>query len=562
MVEELARGTGSEGNRNGPEEGAGDGAETRDASVQVSGGNSNSGGVSTAVSPGFDSSPVLRAAIGYALRGWRVFPVKGKLPLVMWQDEATTDEDHIRVWWEQQFPEAGVAIVTGSGLVVLDVDAKNGGLESLDALFKEYADKLPEAGTPVVRTGGGGLHFYFSTEKELRNRTGVRPGIDIRGDGGYVVAPPSPHASGTAYVWEDDSGTLAPWPFDLHNEAAGPISETFIEGKVREGKRHDYLTAQIGSMRRRDMSRLAARQAALAENQERCDPPWTDKEVLALVDDIYRRYNPAEPSTSIELETMAVSAKQFLEQVVENPDWLIERLWTSSSIGFIVGPPKVYKSFLALEMAAAVASGKDFLGQFKVPVARTVLLIQEESGKAAFKKRVANVTKVYGGEENLFVISNRPFNLEDKLGYERLKMEVSRVRPALLILDPLSSFVRGNQNDAQNMGSFVRSLMDLRNEFDMAICIVHHSKKADPKQFRGSSALYASSEVTIRVYRFDDGVHRSKLTFELKDDESPESFDVQYQQSTGVLVGITQTQLLAMAMSAQAHRNEEPHYNK
>lgn len=512
---------------------------------------------------------LLEAALGYAKRGWRVFPVQGKLPLVShWDKEATTDEAQITEWFEDpnwefeaqeqpHFEEVGIGLVTGSGLVVLDVDAGHGGLDSMATLFSEYAGKLGD--TPVVRTGGGGLHFYFGTDKELRNKTGIRQGIDIRGDGGFVVAPPSLHSSGNRYTWEDSKPTdlLWSWPFDLHKvEPAAPVT---AEGDgIAAGSRNSVLTSIAGSMRRRGMNELSIRMALLSENEEKCRPPLPESEVRAIAKSVMR-YTPENPATSVELETMAVTASQFLHEEVDSPTWLIDNVWASSAIGFVMGPPKVFKSFFALEMAHAVANGKPFLGVYKVPQARTVLLIQEESGRAAFKERVRRVSLAYGESDNLFLISNRPFNLEEKMGYERLKMEIAKVRPALLILDPLSSFVRGNQNDAQNMGNFIRSLVDLRNEFDMAVAIVHHAKKSDPKQFRGSSVLHASSEVTIRMFRFDEAISRSRVQFELKDSESPDPIDVQFQQASGTLAAVTQTQLLAMALSAKA--KADPSYN-
>lgn len=516
---------------------------------------------------------LLEAALGYAKRGWRVFPVRGKLPLVNhWDKVATTDEKQITEWFEDpnwefdspeqaHYEEIGIGLVTGSGLVVLDVDASHGGLESMGQLFSEYEGKLGD--TPVVRTGGGGLHFYFSTEVKLGNKdqrgTG-RAGIDVRGDGGFVVAPPSIHASGNRYAWEDSSPTdeLFQWPFDLHKAESSPAPGLPENGKgVAPGSRNSVLMSLAGTMRRRGMSQLAIRMGLMAE-QSTWDYPLPEAEVIAIAKSAMR-YTPENPATSIELETMAVTASQFLHEEVEAPTWLIDNVWAASAIGFVIGPPKVFKSFFALEMAHAVANGKPFLGVYNVPQPRTVLLIQEESGRAAFKERVRRVSLAYGESTNLFLISNRPFNLEEKMGYERLKMEIAKVRPALLILDPLSSFVRGNQNDAQNMGNFIRSLMDLRNEFDMSVAIVHHAKKSDPKQFRGSSALYASSEVTIRMFRFDEAVARSRVQFELKDAESPDPIDVQFQQASGTLAAVTQTQLLAMALSAKA--KADPTYN-
>lgn len=495
------------------------------------------------------------AALSYARRGWKVFPVRGKLPLVMWQDEATLDEAEIKDWFDDADPEIGVAIVTGTGLVVLDVDAKSGGLESLSALLTEYAGRVVD--TSVVRTGGGGLHFYFRTEVELRNKTGVRPGIDIRGDGGYVVAPPSPHQSGNRYQWEIEEDELSPWPFDLHKSApAEPVDEG--EG-VLTGTRNATLTSLAGSMRRRGMGQLAIRAALLEENKVLCNPPLPEKEVIAIAKSV-SRYEPGDP-VDVDTEAVAITATEFMAQTVENTEYLVTGMWPDSAIGFIVGPPKSFKSFFTLELAFAIATGKAFMGEFPVPSPRTVLLIQEESSKAAFKERVKRATNIYGPADNLYLISNRPYNLEDPKGFERLRLEIEAYKPALVILDPLASFVRGNENSQTDMQNFVRTLRDLRNRYDCGFCIVHHSKKSDPTQFRGSSAFYAASEVTVRIVRLDDDVARSKVTFELKDGESPDRMDVQYRQTTGALVPIKASQMLAQAL-AGGKREDDVHYNR
>ena len=87
-----------------------------------------------------------------------------------------------------------------SGLIVLDVDVAHGGLQSL-AQLEHAHEPLPD--TPTVTTGSGGRHYYFRCPvgQSIGNRAGIRPGIDVRGNNGYVVAPPSIHASGNRYEW-------------------------------------------------------------------------------------------------------------------------------------------------------------------------------------------------------------------------------------------------------------------------------------------------------------------------------------------------------------------------
>lgn len=173
----------------------------------------------TSARDGSAASPLLAAALRYAALGWCVFPGHGidqsgrcscrdskcghpgKHPRInAWQKSATTDKTVIENWW-RRWPTANVCIATGaaSGIVVLDVDPRHGGAASLEALEREHG---PLPLTPTVRTGGGGFHYFFSHPGgRVLNRVNVLPGVDVRGDGGFVVAPPSRHVSGEVYSW-------------------------------------------------------------------------------------------------------------------------------------------------------------------------------------------------------------------------------------------------------------------------------------------------------------------------------------------------------------------------
>jgi hypothetical protein len=153
----------------------------------------------------------LDAALDYAGRGLRVLPIKpgAKRPaMTAWQDAATTDPGTIRLWWTGLYADHGVGIATGtdSGIFVLDVDITDGkhGDETLRELTDTYGP-LPE--TVSVITGSGGAHHYYRMPvgTEIRNDAGRKlgPGLDIRGEGGQVVAPPTIHpTTGMAYQWE------------------------------------------------------------------------------------------------------------------------------------------------------------------------------------------------------------------------------------------------------------------------------------------------------------------------------------------------------------------------
>lgn len=132
-------------------------------------------------------------ACRYARQGYPVFPVRGdKRPLVKWKDGATTDPAQIRAWW-LQWPLAMIGMPTGkpSGLIVLDVDIKNG-VNGFDTLKANGWD-IPREAIEVL-TPSGGSHFYFRAPEgvSVRNSAGkIGPGVDLRADGGFIVLPPS-----------------------------------------------------------------------------------------------------------------------------------------------------------------------------------------------------------------------------------------------------------------------------------------------------------------------------------------------------------------------------------
>lgn len=160
-------------------------------------------------------NPLLVGALGYAKRNWPVLPCaeRDKRPITAHgHKDATTDRGKLIAHWKAR-PNANVAIATGSqsGLLVLDVDPRNGGDESLRSLERQHGELPP---TLVVETGGGGVHYYFAVPRERVASFVLAEGLDVKGDGGYVVAPPSIHPSGGRYKWRTPPAqtTLAPAP--------------------------------------------------------------------------------------------------------------------------------------------------------------------------------------------------------------------------------------------------------------------------------------------------------------------------------------------------------------
>jgi hypothetical protein len=159
-------------------------------------------------------SALHEAARRYAAAGWRIFPIepRGKQPLVKWQehqDRAPTIAE-VDAWWSQ-WPDANIGLACGHGIVVLDFDGFT--LDQARALLdRERVILAPDV--PVVQTGKG-WHVYVFVDRQVRNRANVyrvtpgEPAVDVRGDGGYVILPPSIHPSGRAYAW------TSPWKVPL-----------------------------------------------------------------------------------------------------------------------------------------------------------------------------------------------------------------------------------------------------------------------------------------------------------------------------------------------------------
>jgi hypothetical protein len=142
----------------------------------------------------------LQAALVYAARGFSVIPVRpDKKPFIKWEPyqkkRATADE--IRAWWRQH-PDAMIGIVTGeiSGILVVDADSEEA--------YRKLQELLPDSIiTPICKTPRG-YHLYLIMPKGERigNSVGILPGVDIRGEGGYCIAPPSINGDGKGYAWQ------------------------------------------------------------------------------------------------------------------------------------------------------------------------------------------------------------------------------------------------------------------------------------------------------------------------------------------------------------------------
>jgi len=247
-----------------------------------------------------DSMSLAQAAEWYVLRGFPIFPCRqrGKEPLVEGGFRAaTTDEARIREWW-RRWPEANIGVPTGaaSGWLVVDVDPRNGGDETLDAWLSKYG-RWPA--TCEATTGGGGRHILFRHVAGLRCGP-LAPGVDLKTDGGYIVVAPSIHPSGGRYMWDgidgaDSLGRLSEppgWLLRLAREKRPQTVSSAAPGrKIGAGRRNVELTSIAGVLRSRGAGEAELRDLLARINETLCDPPLTADEVQRIAQSV-SRYEP------------------------------------------------------------------------------------------------------------------------------------------------------------------------------------------------------------------------------------------------------------------------------
>ena len=147
-------------------------------------------------------------------------------------------------------PDANIALATGEHFFVVDIDLKSGGIES----WNKFSSKFKTPKTLCCKTGGGGKHLYFkSSGKKIANRVSVLPGIDIRGVGGYVLAPPSLHHSGETYSWCDESPTeIAEAPKEILDLCEKRIKlKANSHELIKNGTRNEMLCSVAGLFRKK-----------------------------------------------------------------------------------------------------------------------------------------------------------------------------------------------------------------------------------------------------------------------------------------------------------------------
>ena len=231
---------------------------------------------------------ILEDLVYYTKLGFHIFPIQPGLKIpyegTSGFKDATTDVEVISDWLVK-YPNSNWAVATGekSGIAVLDIDPRNGGIETMEEFVKDYGN-LPE--TPCVETGGKGYHYYFRQPVSRIKSKKIGDGVDVKTTGGYIIIPPS--KTDNPYEWlvsfyDAELSDLPGWIITLSAKKEYELDE---EGRIKEGSRNDYLASMAGRMRRHGFSQDAIKAALKVINKERCVPSLSTSEVNQIASSI------------------------------------------------------------------------------------------------------------------------------------------------------------------------------------------------------------------------------------------------------------------------------------
>jgi hypothetical protein len=514
-----------------------------------------------------DKNPLLKAARHYTLAlDLPVFPLApgGKLPALPKAHpedskrqheckarcakdghglyDATTHELVVCQWWKDR-PDANIGLPTGqrSGFLVLDVDPKNGGLESLAKL-----PKLPP--TRMVRTPSGGFHYYFRWQSPLGNSPrDLGKGLDVRGEGGYVVAPPS-SVDGNRYEWmnEDDPAELPAWLLERllppTPRPKNPVERRIVSmsellaDDPRRAKAASTLIGQASELpegdRNKGTFRIAVALREVATTEEQSDDyiarmrevlpygvgdnggrPFTEAEAERTIAsaEATAELGAWEPSSTLEVATNeelgGLSVTWGTDIDVKPLEWLWPNYVPLGTLGILAGAPKVGKSAVAVDIAARVTTGRP-MPDGSEGVKGCVLMVAPEDGPDGARVRF----EAAGGNLALFGLigEDTPPSFPDDTAELEKTIRAHDVR--LVVIDNLEAVAahKVEMNKAKDVTEMLAPLQAVAKRTGASILAIEHTRKSwtpDPLD-----SVLGSRKIT--------GIGRS-VAFVLRDQDNP-----------------------------------------
>lgn len=495
-------------------------------------------------------------AIFYASLGWSVVPVRTgeKMPSVPWAKFQTLPADlgTINGWFDAA-PSIGLGLVQGrnAGTIVLDFDGELG-----HATLRE----LERRGLPAsVRalTPGGGVHVFLRHPgRPIATRKGVLPGMDVRGDGGFVVAAPSQHANGGRYHWDVDchpeDAPVADCPAWLLPALEAPVEGPTHVGEVTRGAgplglsgaivdgREAYMRDTVLAVCRAERDRLGrlptegelfeAAWPQYSRNVDFSRPGRGPEEFRAkcrytlarAAKGAIRGFDeaPAEGGPTSEgqggptSETAEIRQSPlplvYFHEAEANLDCadFVEGVLTERAMSVVYGESNAGKTFFVTDLAIHVAIGRKWRGR---AIEQGGVVYCALEGRDGIMNRIAAFKAEYGadGVAVPFAVIPVPINLLDpNADRERLRDAVKVAADTmgcpvkLVVIDTLSrALAGGNENAPDDMGALVASADYIRQEVQAHVLFIHHSGKDAAKGARGHSLLRAATDTEIEVTR-------------------------------------------------------------
>jgi len=515
---------------------------------------------------------VLENALLYASRGIRVIPIapgeKYPAGIEAWQTIATSNTDTVKQWFTTTYKDWGVGICTGRAgarqVFVLDIDEhdpQQSGSDTLADLEAEHG-KLPD--TVTVLTPTGGRHLYFTTPIAIRNDAGKRlgPGLDIRGDGGQVLAPPTLHPIGKPYTFEEGFGITDILPADAPDwlikrlTAEPKIDRTrpadgdiFLTDPNSPSARYNNTTnwqtiltqdawtyvyqGTDGTEYWRRPGKTTGISASLNHNgndalivfssnapvpeggysrfgyhaQRHHQGSW--KQAAAQ----YMNLNPTvTTSTPDELLSQLVNWTEFWNQDHKAEDWIAYPLIARGRQTALFAVAKEGKSYIALACVAALATGKPIFGRPAQDQVH-VLYLDYEMTAADLMERLDNLG--YTREDNLthlhyaLIPSLPPLNTYE--GAAAVMKLVELTQAQVVVIDTTGRAVEGEENSADTYREFARTTGLALKGAGIALLRTDHAGK-DKGKTQGQRGSSAKNDDVDIVYHLQRDGHTIKLT--------------------------------------------------
>ena len=465
----------------------------------------------------------LTVALRYAAMGWPVLPLvpNRKVPATAHGvHDATTDAERIRRWWTEN-PAYNVGIAAGkeSGLVVFDVDPRNGGLDGWDE-WKKLAGPHEDGATQL--TAGGGYHYLALYDPAIMSCK-LEQGVDLLSDGKYFVAYPST-INGKRYEWEASDDPLEgvapfripqPWLDQYLNRSKKKISS---DSELIKGNRNDGLTAVAGAMRRHGLGEREILAALEVCNETRCDPPLLSSEVARIARSV-ARYTPEE-DTAADVALGSQIAEALLGTKAFAPpanDWIVKaddfsaqpaainwwvKMWVQKrALMMVHGPSGGGKTFVTLDWLLHIAAGRPEWAGLKVKKG-TVLYLAGE-GHAGLRARIAAWKHHHQVTDVDFYLSTDAIDLNRPDGLRRVieAVEALGFIPDIIAVDTVHRHMEGDENSAADTKTFIDACDALINHFNATVLLVHHTGNSEDAQHRarGSSAWRGALDIEISV---------------------------------------------------------------